>query len=187
MIRATLLSLTLALTAPLPAAAQGVPDQASAKRMLFATRNAQLLIVRQPFLSEADLATLREMPKVAQLKYYGAMAANPAEGLQSESTRGAFNFHSVEEARAAALRACGQGCVVVAEVRPRGYQDGRPLTLSQDASRTVAGRDFGRAGTNAALAISPSTGAWALGDGAQAAVAACAAKGAGDCKTAVGR
>ncbi len=147
MIRATLIALlTLSLPAALPAVAQQVPDQATAKRMLFSTRNSQIVITRQPFLSAADLATLQKMPKVAELKYYGALAASPAEGLQSAQTRGAFNFHSIEDARAAALSGCGASCVLVAEIYPRRYQPGRPLTLSQDASRIVNGRDFRRAG-----------------------------------------
>lgn len=184
MIRATLFAL-LALTAAPLAHAQQVPDQATAKRLLFPTRNAQMVVVRQPFLSDADIATLQEMPKVAQLKYYGALAADPAQGLQSEATRGAFNFHSIEAARAAALSGCGSSCLIVAEIRPRNYEDGRPLTLNQDASKAVDGRDFSRAGTDAALAVSPSTGAWGLGSGGQAAVATCAAKGARDCEVAV--
>ena len=188
MIRATLIALlTLSLPAALPAVAQQVPDQATAKRMLFSTRNSQIVITRQPFLSAADLVTLRRMPKVEELKYDGALAASPAEGLHSAQTRGAFNFHSIEDARAAALSGCGASCVLVAEIYPRRYQPGRPLTLSQDASRIVKGRDFRRAGANAALAISAATGAWGLGDGGAAATASCAAKGARDCEVAVSR
>lgn len=186
MSRLLLASAALALLT-LPATAQTVPDQAEAKRQIFDTRGATVAIVAHPFLSDADVATLRALPDVAQLKYYGAMAANPADGLQSERTRGAFNFHSIETARAAAVAGCGAGCVVVAEIRPRGYQDGRALTLNQDASGAVDGRDFRRAGPDAALAISRSTGAWGLGDGAQAAIATCAAAGARDCELAVSR
>ncbi|SDZ38856.1 hypothetical protein SAMN05444004_112111 [Jannaschia faecimaris] len=175
------------LALSLPATAQTVPDQATAKRELFDTRGAQVVATAHDFLTEADFATLQALPKVAQLKYYGAMAAHPPSGLQSERTQGAFNFHSVEAARAAALRTCGRGCVIVADIVPRGYRPGRSLTLNQDASRAVDGRDFRRAGPNATLAISEETGAWALGDGGSAALATCAARGARDCVVAVSR
>ncbi|MCK0166925.1 5-aminolevulic acid synthase [Jannaschia sp. S6380] len=193
MIRPALLALSLALLAPLQATAQAVPDQATARQALFETRSAQIVVQRHPFLSEIDLAALQEMPKVAQLKYYGALAAAPDAGFQSETTRGAFNFHSIDAARAAAVAGCdaarrgGRPCVVVADILPRRYAPGRPLTLSQDASATVVGRGFRRAGTDATLAISPTTGAWGLGDGAQAAIASCAAAGARDCELAVTR
>lgn len=183
--RATLLALLMLTTTAAAAAAQQAPDQATAQRLLFPGRGVQIAIVRQPFLSEADIRTLRELPQVAQLKYYGALAVDPAQGLQSEATRGAFNFHSAEAARAAALAACGPSCRIVAEIRPRGYEEGRALTLNQDASAAVEGRDFGRAGADAALAVSPSTGAWGLGSGGQAAIATCAAQGAADCAVAV--
>lgn len=171
----------------LPATAQQVPDQGEAKRLLFSTRSAQVTVTAHPFLSEADISALTALPQVAQLKYYGAMAAHPDDGLQAERTRGAFNFHSIGSARAAAIQGCGTGCVVVAEILPRQFEAGRALTLNQDASRAVDGRDFRRAGRNAALAISATTGAWGLGDGSRAAVAACAAQGASDCELAVSR
>ncbi|GIT91783.1 hypothetical protein JANAI62_22400 [Jannaschia pagri] len=186
MIRAALMSLVIAC----PAMAQEVPNQAQAKRDLFGTRTSTLEVTPQPFLSDLDLATLREMPKLASLKYYGALAVDPDAGLQNEASTGAFNYHSLEAARAAAVEGCsakagGRSCVVVAEITPRRFREGRSLTLSQDASRAVAGRDFRRAGANAALALSPSTGAWGLGDGGDAALAACAAGGARDCEVAV--
>ncbi|SFJ61433.1 hypothetical protein [Jannaschia pohangensis] len=188
MIRSALIALMLT---SMPTLAQQVPDQSAAKRLLFGTRGATVQIVAQPFLSQADIATLGQMPKVAQLDYYGAMAAAPSEGLQSEATRGAFNYHTIEAARAAAVEGCnaaragGPACVIIAEILPRQYQTGRALTLSQAATKAVDGRDFGRAGREAALAISPTTGAWGLGNGRAAAVAACAAKGARDCEVAV--
>lgn len=183
MLRVFLLSALFAL----PATAQEALEQSEAKRLLFSTRSAEVAVTTHPFLSDADVAALQALPEVAQLKYYGAMAAHPDDGLQAERTRGAFNFHSIEAARTAAVEGCGAGCVVVAEILPRRYEPGRALTLNQDASKAVDGRAFRRAGQNAALAISPATGAWGLGDGGQAAVAACAAQGASDCEVAVSR
>lgn len=193
MMRPALLALALLVGGAAAAPAQGVPDQAAAKRLLFPARGAQIAVTRHAFLTEIDLAALRELPRVAQLKYYGALAAAPDAGFQSETTRGAFNFHSTASARAAALAECdaaragGAPCVVVADILPRRYQAGRSLTLNQDATAAVAGRDFRRAGSDAVLAISPATGAWGLGDGPAAAVASCAAGGARDCEPAVAR
>lgn len=183
MIRTTLVTL-LALTGM--ATAQPV-DRDTARAQLFDAKGAQVAVIRQPFLTDADVATLQAMPQVAQLNYYGALAAHPDDGFQSERTRGAFNFHSLGEARAAALSACGAGCVLVAEIRPRGFAEGRSLTLNQDATRAVTTRAFRRAGRDATVAISRSTGAWGLGNGAVEAVGTCAAQGARDCEVAVTR
>ena len=189
-----ILTAALALTAALPALAQEVPDQRAAKGQLFGTRGSEIAVYPHAFLSEVDVKTLQAMPKVAGLKYYGALAAAPAAGLQHEASTGAFNYHSVESAREAAIAGCnakrpgGAACVIVAEVLPRRYEAGRALTLNQDASAAVDGREFGRAGPDAALAISLSTGSWGLGNGAEAAIAACAASaGAGDCVLAVAK
>lgn len=176
-----------------PGVAQQVLDQSTAKRQLFGTRNSDLTVVPQPSLSELDEATLKEMPRLASLQYYGALAIDPSVGLQNEASTGAFNYHSLEAARGAAVDGCSakrsgtDACVIVAEVTPRRYQAGRTFTLSQDASRAVNGRDFGRAGRDAALAISSGTGSWGLGDGEEAAVAACAVSGASDCTIVVAK
>lgn len=185
MLLAVTLAAALVPAAIAPAAAQVVPDRDAARAQLFDARRTQVAIVRHPFLTEADVAALQALPQAAQLNYYGALAVDPKLGLQSESARGAFNFHSPEAARAAALAGCGPACVVVAEIRPRDFAEGRALTLNQDASRAVEGRSLGRGGGT--LAISPSTGAWGLGDGAAAAVASCAAAGGPDCRVAVQR
>ena len=171
--------------APMPAAAQAVATEAQARSQLFDTRRTQVAIVRHPFLTGADVATLQALPQAAQLDYYGALAVDPAQGLEGDRARGAFNFHSPEAARAAALSGCGAGCVVVAEIRPRDYAPGRPFSLNQAASRAVEGRALGRGGGT--LAISPSTGAWGLGEGGPAAVAACTRAGGPDCRVAVQR
>ncbi len=180
-----LLVAALPAAAPSPASAQAAATQAQARAQLFDTRRTQVAIVRQPFLSEADIATLQALPEAAQLNYYGALAVDPAQGLQGDRARGAFNFHSPEAARAAALSGCGAGCAIVAEIRPRDYADGRAFTLNQDASRAVEGRSLGRGGGT--MAIDPSTGAWGLGQGDAAALGACAQAGGGACVVAVTR
>ena len=173
------------------AVAQGVPDRATAAAALFTAEGAQLQVLTQDFLSEADIATLRAMPEVAQLDYYGALAVPPDEGLRSSATRGAFNYHSPVAAQRAALAGCrdarpdGADCAIVALILPLGYEDGRALTLSRSATAAVVARDFAQAGADTVLAASASSGAWGIGDGAQTAIAACAADGATDCKIAV--
>ncbi|MEL6585153.1 MAG: 5-aminolevulic acid synthase [Pseudomonadota bacterium] len=168
-------------------------DQGTAKGHLFGTRGATVSVQPHGFLSDADVATLQAMPQVATLKYYGALAVAPDLGLQAETSTGAFNYHSIDAARQAAMAGCnakrrsGSPCVVVADILPRRYQAGRPLTLSQDASEAVNGRQFRRTGRDAALAISPSSGAWGLRDGGAAALASCAANGATDCQLVVTR
>ncbi|UWQ17019.1 DUF4189 domain-containing protein [Jannaschia sp. M317] len=185
------LTIIPALFCALPVLAQDTMDQRDAKRQLFGTRTSETSILPQPFLAEGDLATLRAMPKVASLKYYGALAVSPEAGLQNAASTGAFNYHSLDAARAAAIKECnakrpgGPACVVVAEVTPRRFEEDRALTLSQDATKVVAGRDFRRAGDNAAMAISEASGAWGIGDGADAAIAMCAADGARDCEVVV--
>ncbi|KIT14706.1 hypothetical protein [Jannaschia aquimarina] len=182
MFRSALLALLLAA----PAAAQKAPDQNAAKRQLFDARGSVVRVGDQTFLTDADRATLAKLPEVAQLQYYGAMAASPVHGLQHASTTGAFNYHSLEAARAAARRGCdgkrggGARCVVVADVVPRRFREGRGLSLSQTATGIVRGRDYARQGSR--IAISPSTGAWGTGTSDAAALQSC---GQRDCQIAV--
>ena len=170
-----------------PAVAQQSRD--AARGQLFDGR-ATLSIQRHAFLTDRDIATMREIPNVAQIKYYGAFAAAPDAGFAAEETTAAFNFHDLESARRAALRGCearrsgGAPCVVAADVVPRGYAPGRSLTLSQDASAAVRGRALRQGGGT--LAASPSTGLFGIGADDGAAVAACRnAGGAADCAVAV--
>lgn len=173
------------------ASAQTALTAAQARDQLF-DGGGSVLVVQDAatFLSETDRATLRAMPRVAELKYYGALAAAPASGLTSDATTGAFNFHSVAEARAAALRGCearragGPACQIVADVVPRGYRPGRAASLNQDATGAVQGRSLARSGGH--LAASASTGAWGLGADDRAAVSACRqGGGAADCTVVV--
>jgi len=104
----------------------------------------------------------------------------------SEATMAAANHHTVEAASAVALAQCNAkktgaaDCVVVATVRPEGWE-ARPLQLSSSATEDFV------ANQGAALALSASTGAWGLGASGDEAVAACAAKqeAATDCAVAI--
>lgn len=174
--------------AALPAAADP-RTAADAGALLYHPAHVEVVRSNTDGLSDQEVQILAS---VAQgQKYYAAVAFAPADGLMSEATVMAANHHTVEAARTAALAECdgrranpGQ-CVVVLEVRPAGWQP-RDLQLSADATAAF-GDDYPDEGTAGALAISPATGVWGLGNGANAtadALGACAQAGgaqAGDC------
>jgi hypothetical protein len=173
------------------AGAQAV-DGATARKMVFKPKGVQVTIVAHDFLSEDDRKALAYAAE--QQPYYGAIAMSPSEGLISEATLAAANFHDVDSARAKALESCNAArkkgtrpCVIAAEIRPSGWE-ARPLSLSASATEALR-KEYGRGRGEKALAISPSTGKYAVSKGAGAAdtaLASCAATaGAGDCRIAV--
>lgn len=105
--------------------------------------------------------------------YYAAIAISPDEGLMSEATVAAANYHSVEAASNVALAECNAkkkgaaDCAIAAVVRPEGWQAGA-VQLSSDAT---AG--FQSAYDAGAMAVSAATGSWGIGADDAAAVAAC--------------
>jgi hypothetical protein len=160
-----------------------------AKKLLFAPGKAVAEMVAGTGLSEADLAALKSVAETQA--YYGAIALSPDEGMMSEATVAAVNYHDTDAATAAALAECNAKktgkaeCLVVALIRPKGWK-APGFGLSSDATAAFKGYDR-KAG---AMAISPATGAWgmAAGDGAaEAALADCAAKNdkATDCAVAI--
>lgn len=162
-----------------PASAQTVTG-AEAAGMLYAPKTAEVEMVGGDILPD-DQAKVLKMVAVDQL-YYAAIAISPDEGLMSEATVAAANYHSVEAASAAALAECdakkagASACVVVAVVRPEGWQ-AQPVQLSSDATAAFAGYAGG------AVAVSAATGSWGMGDSTDAAVADCVARNpaAADC------
>ena len=144
-------------------------------------------------LTEKEGATIKTLiPLIEQqtgtkAKFYGALAYAPDEGLISNALQGAFNYHSVEAADAAALAACsaaktGAGaCSIAARILPPGYQR-RAISLSLDATQAFFDK-YRPATGNKYFAISRSTGAWALGPSEGGALSACTrdARGANDC------
>lgn len=187
--------LLAALAAPLLATALGALPAladpvagADAPAQLFHPEHVEVVRYNAEGLSDQEVQILAS---VAQgQKYYAAVAFAPAEGLMSEATVMAANHHSVAAARTAALAECdgrrsaAGRCVIVMEVRPAGWQT-RDLQLSADATAAF-GNAYPRGG-EAALAISPATGLWGIGNGAEAAADAranCAQSGdvpADDC------
>ncbi len=163
---------------------------AAAKSMLFDAAEAQVQIISGGPLSEDEAKLLTVV--VADQPFFGAIAVSPDEKLlESKATIAVANFHSTEAASAEALRQCDalrtgkSACVVVALIRPKGWEK-RSLSLSSDATAGFV-KDYPKSA--GALAISGSTGAWgiAVGPGAaDAAVKACAAKSADtDCRVVV--
>ena len=151
----------------------------AAKKALFSGDAIAVQVMKQSFLIDNQAEILGSV--AVQQPYYGAIAVSPDEGLMSEATIAAANYHSVEAASVAALSGCDAvrkgdaPCVIVASVRPKGWE-ARPIQMSADATAAFR-KDYG--GKGAALAVSASTGTWGMAKGdnaAAAAVAACAAK-----------
>lgn len=151
----------------------------AAKKALFSGTAVAVQVMKQSFLVDNQAEILGSV--AAQQPYYGAIAVSPQEGLMSEATVAAANYHSVDAASVAALAGCDavrkgeDPCVIVALVRPKGWEV-RPIQMSADATAAFR-KDYG--GKDAALAVSAATGTWGMAKGenaADAAIAACAAK-----------
>ncbi len=151
----------------------------AAKKLLFTAKGAEVEILPAAGLAK-DQAKVLELVGKDQ-PYYGAIAISPEEGLMSEATVAAANYHDTGAASAAALADCNvkkkkgaADCVVAALIRPKGWKD-KGFQLSADATAGFKTYDA----KTGALAISKSTGAWGIGAGggaAEAAVAACLVK-----------
>jgi hypothetical protein len=180
-----ILATTLALGLGQAASAEVLTGK-MAKKALFSEDAVAVQVMKQSFLIDNQAEILGAA--AAQQPYYGAIAVSPKEGLMSEATIAAANYHSVEAASIAALAGCDAAskgdvpCVIVALMRPKGWE-ARPIQMSSEATAAFR-KDYG--GKGAALAVSASTGTWGMAKGANAAaaaVAACASKltGPNDC------
>lgn len=170
-------------------AASGVHAQTvgadAAAGMLFAPKGAEVEMLSTDALPKKEAKVLK-MVAIDQ-PYYAAIAISPDEGLMSEATVAAANYHDTDSAASAALAECNAkkkgaaDCVVVALVRPEGWQ-AQPVQLSSDATAA-----FGQAG-GGAVAASASTGSWGIGADGAAATAACAERNpkAADCSVVIG-
>lgn len=150
--------------------------------------------------SEAEMRPHRKLPadqaailaQVAETQaHYGAIAFSPDDGLMSDATVAAIDYHSTEAAATAAVAGCdakrkGRAtCEVVALIRPKGWSP-RAVQMSVSASEALR-KSYGGSGKRA-MAIAGSTGAFGLGKGAAAevqALADCAKGGATDCRIVV--
>lgn len=161
-----------------------------ARKQMFKTGKVDMLPSVESGLT-ADQAQL--LAKDPRMKYYGALAFDPSQGALGVSpVYLAAHYHSIEDARAAALAECkaqsGKACKIGLEVLPRNYE-ARAITLNNDATDAL-GKDYRRAKAPKAMAISKGTGEWAFDRGDMAverALAACNAKSQGknDCEIVV--
>ncbi|MGL6212114.1 MAG: 5-aminolevulic acid synthase [Paracoccaceae bacterium] len=179
--KAALVLILLTLPASM-ALAEPLTGKAAKKLLYPAKTGAVVEMLAGSGLSAEDQTVLATV--AAQQPWFGAIAISPDEGMMSEATVAAANYHDVAAAGAAAITDCnakkkGQAdCVVATLIRPEGYEP-RALSLSLDAT---AGFRADYPGKGGAMAISAGTGAWGIAEGAEAALAACAAKGgATDC------
>ena len=184
--RGVMIAAALGLVVSGAALAETVLTQKQAKRALFGVRGTEGAVSQTDKLSDQDRAILAEVAKTQ--KYYGAIAFSPDEGLLSEATVAAANYHSVEPAREAALAECNskrasgaQRCVIGADILPKRYEPGRAIQLNMDATVAV-GKEYRRLRGNKAFSISSDTGEWGFGASEEEAQAACASKGARDCR-----
>ena len=163
----TRFALALALIAASPALAEPMSGK-EAKKLLFAPVKAEVEIMHEAGLP-ADQAEVLKTVGVGQ-PYYGAIAIAPDEGLMSEATVAAANFHDTASAATAALADCNgkkkteSECVIAAYIRPEGWQE-VGFGLSSDATAAFEGYNM----KSGALAISPATGAFGLAKGEGAA------------------
>lgn len=169
-----------------PALSQELPNLREARGFLFAEDGAvEWDVIPDPALDPADAATLDAINTIQPQPYYAALALAPDEGLASEITALAANYHDEGNARAAAIAACeanragrGRPCIVGLVIRPRGWEPGRPLQLSAQATAALNDEYRALPRRSRAFAISPVTGQWGVGRGRAEALAAC---GASDC------
>lgn len=157
--------------------AQAISGQ-TAKDALFPPVVAEVEILAEAGLP-ADQAQVLVIVGEGQ-PYYGAIAIAPEEGLMSEATVAAANFHDTAAATIAALAECNAKkktateCVVAGYIRPKGWQD-NGFALSSDASAAFNDYDM----KSGAFAVSVTTGAFGMASGegaAESAVQACVAK-----------
>lgn len=148
-----------------------------AKKALFMTKKSEVRIISSAGLDAQNAQILTTVG--AQQPWYGAIAISPDEGLMSEATVAAAKYHDVQAASHAAMRDCNarkkgkSNCVLAAIIQPKGYEQGRPLQLSAEATEA-----FRKEYKSGAMATSVSTGAFGIGADANAALTACKAKAA---------
>lgn len=166
-----------------------------AKKMLFSHKGSEFVILKQDFMTDADVKLLNLMSGMDQFKavlYYGAIAASPSDGVTHKATLAVSSHHTPAAAAAAAISECnalrseGPDCVVVAQILPRKYSE-QAFSLSASATVTLK-KTYLRGRGPKAMAISPSAGSYGVAKGeaaVEAALEACAAdpaaKSAADC------
>ncbi len=196
-----LTSLAVMAALSLPAMAEPITFKEARKALPRATAKASVTF-DAAILPESDQTRVGGEAAVEKLlrtlgastPAYGAVAISPSEGLFVEWLNGAGNFHSIADARAAALAYCnGQRkggsakCALLVEVTPKGTSEEDTFSLSGPANKALRG-PYRKLKSPKAFAISAKTGNFGFdrGDGGRA-LEACAAAGDGakDCKIVV--
>lgn len=156
-----------------------------AQRLLFKPKTGGSIPNPTSGLSESDQQLIATV--AGQQKYYGAIAFSPDEGILSNATVAAANYHDVETASEKALSDCNGNrasgtarCVIAAWIVPPSYEEGRALQLNIDATAAVR-KEYRRVRGEKAFAVSMSTGNWGYGNSDEAALQNCISKGADDC------
>lgn len=179
---------TAALTLGLAGAATAEPlSYRDGKGQLYSARaNAVDVQILRPdlFPDKLDKAIAKVL---REQKYYSAAAFSPSKGPMDKALTLAVNYHSAEDAGAAAVAGCNgrigkddAKCVVGAVGVPKGYKGRRAFQLNMDATAAFT-KEYRKLKEPRAMAISLSTGQWGIGNGAPEAIAACTTKGAQDC------
>ncbi len=172
--RTCMLALCLAALA-VPAGADTLTGS-KARKALYPSGKAEVVLLPEANLPPAVATALQQVG--AAQPYYGAFAISPDDGALTEATSLAVNFHDVRAAAAFAVADCNKkkkgkaDCIVAAVIQPKGWKD-KGFQLSSQA--TEGFRD-GYPKKNGAFAISPATGGWGVGTGAEAAIADCSAR-----------
>lgn len=166
-------------------------DGKTAKKKLFKPKGTQVEMLAHSFLSDQDKSILVQVAE--QQIYYAAIAVSPDDGVISNATLAAANYHSTGPAEVAAKAACNAAktgsaaCVIVALIRPSNWSQ-RDLQLSVDGTLAFR-KEYRRGRGEKAMAVSPSTGKYAIAKGAgagPAAVLACNERAsASDCKVVI--
>lgn len=168
--------------------AQAAPvDEQDARKFLFPVRGVFLSVAPNSGLDASQQAITKAILESTENEgaalYYGAMAVSPSFFAMMATDPGAAalsgllqitqSFHSAEAASRAALKACEDArershdrCVLAGHILPRRYS-ARPLQMSVGATHAFSAYRKGKGAK--AFAISPTTTAYAIGQGADAA------------------
>jgi hypothetical protein len=161
-----------AILAATAAGADPISGKEAAKA-LFSPQGAAVLIAKEAGLPAAQANALKTV--LSQQPYYAAAAFSPDDGLLTEATAMVGNYHTAEAAAAVALALCNKNrkgaspCILAATTQPKGWKP-RAVSLSADGTN---GFKTLYPSSGGAMAVSPSTGVWAIMGDAKAALTAC--------------
>lgn len=169
-----------------PALADPLPG-AEAQALLYPPDRVEIAVYDASALSQQERDVIVQVSRTQQ--YYGAVALAPDQGLMSEATVVAANYHDTASARSAALGECnakrdgGRACVIVLEIRPAGWEQ-REFQLNTDATEAFTTLYMAMEAPRA-FAASATAAAWGFAGGhlaAHDALGLCAESGATDCR-----